>query len=260
MIKVSSTLAVLVISFTAAMTQAATIQNFDSAGTSYTLSGADIYSSDGTYGNVVRLTDGLGGELRQIAFDRADTGAFSKVTANFDFYITHPTKSQADGIGFVLAPTASQGTSGTVANFTEEANVAGVFGVGFDIYNNSDQSFDTNNNHISLHWNGSFLTANTNLGFTLADSQWHHATITADAVAKTVSVSVDGNSVFSNYAIPGLSGYEYRVAFAGRTGGEVATQYVDNIAVPEPCASVLLGAAAIGFLACFACRRFRPAI
>ena len=247
--KLSSALTALVIGLAAATVQATTIQDFDSLGTAYTLpDGADIYSLGGTHGNVVRLTDSGGGELGQIAFSRADVGAFSKVVANFDFYISHPDNSQADGFGFVLAPTATQGTNGSVTSFSEEANVAGALGIGFDIYNNSDQTFDTNNNHISLHWNGNFLTANTNLGFTLADSQWHHATITADANAKTVSVSVDGSSVFSNYSISGLSGYEYRVAFAGRTGGEVATQYVDNIHVPEPCAFILLGTAAAGFL------------
>ena len=58
--------------------------------------------------------------------------------------------------------------------------------------------------------------------------------------------------VFNDLAIPGLTNYDYRLAFGGRSGGAFTGADLDNIAftaVPEPASLTWLGIAGLGLLA-----------
>ena len=55
--------------------------------------------------------------------------------------------------------------------------------------------------------------------FNLKDGVFHTVTGDVDFVGGTVNLSVDGNAIFANLAVPGLAPFEHRNGFAGFTGG-----------------------------------------
>ena len=186
------------------------------------------------------IYNGTNNNHNSIHFDRTDLGAFGSLTAEFDFRMD----GAADGFSFLMLPTSTYGT--TVASAppapspAEEPNLAGVFAVGFDIWNNIDE--------ISVHLGST--RAQTNLFGTidLASNQWHraHIVITPSGGGSNVSVSVTPDArgaagapaVFhNNISLPDLSPYEYRVQFSGRTGGATTNVDIDSISVSQSGAS-----------------------
>jgi hypothetical protein len=235
---------------------AGTWQDFDTPGTNYTLfkhygSTPASIQSGGPSGNFVRLNyAGVGGSLNTIAFDRTQAGPAQKIIADFDFRMYAGTR--ADGIGFVLLNTATYGTSGASSvAISEEANAVNSLGIGFDIFNNWE---DGGNNHLSLHYNNTRLQNFPLDGlmdlWSSTEIAFDHAHIVADLATGKVSVALTphGGSpiqVINNFAVPGLSPYEARVAFGARTGGSNANHDIDNInvafvVVPVPGAALLL--------------------
>ena len=219
----------------------ATINNFDDPGTPYTLQqhgdapGADVA------GGVLRLThSGVGGQLNSIVFDRAALGPFEIVTAEFEFRLHLGTGVWSDGAGFLLLPTDTYGTSGGVAEMgvmSEEPNVAGALGVGFDIYDNSGR--DINDNHASLHWNGARLAEVdlNSFGLDLEGPTWISATVTVtkamDGSYVTVTLVKGATTAtpFTDYFVPGLDPFEYRVGLSARSGGGPIQAELDNVLV-----------------------------
>lgn len=205
-------------------------------------------------GNVLRLTDGGAGEAVRVAFDQTCAltdpiyGPAPVVFIDLDLRAA-PSSGQADGIGLILLRTADYGSSGVggLPAFTEEPNITSAagpnFGVGFDVYPNAG---DPNNNHVSLHY-GSTLTQN-NVPFDFSTTRFHHAQVRiafrVPLTGADVTVVMQENSlgmdavvsgspvtVIDNYYVAGLTPYDYRIAFSGRTGGQTATQELDNIYV-----------------------------
>ena len=226
-----------------------TTQNFDPNGTAYTVANygptavALMGADSGSTGSFLRLATASGGEVGVVAFDRTAAGAFSTVTATFDFRMTPPDEgNQADGLGFALLSIASYGTNGAGPAFSEEPNLVGSLGVGFDIYNNSGSSQEPNNNHLSLHWNGAQIGNAATPSFDISNGRFHRAQVTfrfaSGNAYVTVRLTSDINgtpgtteTVFQDYLITGAAAYEGRVAFAGRTGGAVAAHDIDNVNV-----------------------------
>ncbi len=104
-----------------------TSQNFDTAGTPYTLTHSGttapiVFPADsGSTGRFLRLVPADGSELGVIAFNQSATGAWSSVVATFDFRITPPAGAvPADGLGFALLNTGVYGASGAGPFFGEE--------------------------------------------------------------------------------------------------------------------------------------------
>lgn len=226
-----------------------TRQDFDNAGTVYTLShsgptapvvlGADADSS----GNFLRLVPADGGELGLIAFNQSATGAFNSIVATFDFRITPPPGAiPADGLGFALLNTAVYGATGASPAFAEEPSLTSSIGVGFDVYDNGPTPQEPNDNHISLHWNGAQIGNAVIPSFRMASGQFHRAQIvvwfTGDNAYVTVRLTPDINgtpgpteTVLQNALIAGITPYSSRVAFGARTGGLRATHDLDNVNV-----------------------------
>ena len=226
-----------------------TYQDFDTAGSTYTLSqngstAPVVQSADaGSTGSYLRLVPAAGGEAGGIAFDRSAPGSFNSIVATFDFRITPPSEAnQADGMGFALLNTAVYGASGAGPIFGENPNLNSSLGVSIDDYNNGPSPTEPNNNHISLHWNGAQIGNAFIPSFDMSNGKFHRAQILiwfADNNAYvTVRLTPDINgtpgsteTVVANALIPGVVPYESRVAFSARTGGAWAAHDVDNINV-----------------------------
>jgi len=228
----------------ASAAQADTVNNFNDPGTPYTLTKHKDGPGPVVTGGVARLTtSGYQGQVNSLVFDRVDVGPFdTELRAEFDFKFSDTTGVGADGIGFLLVPTALYGTTGSAGIFhseyiAEDPNLAGCLGVGFDISYNSGR--DPNNNHVSMHWdNARLATVDMGpLGITLESAAWIHAEITVRPVAggSNVGVTVTKDATvatpFSDYFIAGLNPYEYRVALVARSGADTITAEVDNLLV-----------------------------
>jgi hypothetical protein len=233
----------------AAPAGAPTLQDFDSAGTPYTLTHAGsnapavLPADAGSTGGYLRLVPAAAAQFGIIAFDRSATGAFDSVVATFDFRITPPAGAiPADGLGFALLDTATYGTSGAGPYFAQEPNLANSIGVGFDDYNNTSTPYEPNNNHVSLHWNNTQIGNAVIPSFNLAGGRFHRAQILvrfwSNNAYVTVRLTPDINgspgpteTVLANALVPGVAPYQSRVAFGAHTEGAFAAHDLDNINV-----------------------------
>jgi cysteine-rich repeat protein len=214
-----------------------TMQDFDTPGTTYTMSASGscfgtVLTDSATDNDFLRLSAKCGGNAA-VGFDRTNSGAPSRVTAEFDFRITgaYP---RADGMSIALMSTANYGASGA-PYFGEEPNLIGSIGIGFDVYRNYGEP---NGNHISLHWNGASINVNSAPGFDLYNGMFNHARLVVDFVGGnaivTLIVTPNGGApftIFNAYSIANVAPYESRVGFGARIGGYSADHDVDNVAV-----------------------------
>jgi hypothetical protein len=142
----------------------------------------------------------------------------------------------------MLIPTSSYGTSGQGAFRTyvgvEEPNYPGVFAIGFDMYPHASQ------NDVSAHWNGAEYVNFTIPRSTLemVSGQFHRCEIQLEygdgGAYVTVLLQPNINSgggtpltPINRWFIPGMTPYDCRVEFAGRTGGLDMSVDLDNILV-----------------------------
>jgi hypothetical protein len=214
----------------------------------------------GPTGNFLRLVaDGTNGLQNSYAYDRTDPGTFPGIDAEFDFRISS-VDQPADGFSFMLIPTAVYGNSGsgayTLGTPFEVPNFAGVFGVGFDIY-------PLATNLLTVHWNNTQVgsVALNPAAVDLVAGVFHRVDLSLVSVPGGANLSLSlvpdvyGTpgvpvAAFSDLFIAGLSPYEYRVQFGGRTGGLNASIDLDNVNVtpiPTPSA-ILLGGLGTGFV------------
>lgn len=223
--------------------QLPTTQNFDTAGTNFTLTNfggtAGSEQSGGPSGDFFRITPAAGGSQNTLAFDRTTAGSnIESITATFDFRMD----GSADGMGFVLLNTANHGATGAGPAISEDPNVAGSFGLGFDIFNNGGP--DPNNNHLSLHLNGAQVAGGAfgDPGLDISNGVFNRANVLIDFIAGGANVTVQitpdvfgtpGATItpINGFFISGFNPYENRVAFGARTGGAVSNHDVDNINV-----------------------------
>ena len=191
----------------------------------------------GPSGSFLRLADSTAVCINAIAFDLTDPGAHDQIIADFDFRMTpRAMDSRADGFGFTLASTASFGTSGPVAGHSEEADVAGSLGIGFDIHQGPGE---VSRNHVSVHLNASKLAeVDVTPVLDLAGGQFTHARIIARPGAApadlTIILTPCGGApvtVVDRMPVPGLVPYESRVHVMARSGGEAALHDLDNLNV-----------------------------
>lgn len=196
----------------------------------------------GSTGRFLRLiSDGANSQANCIIFDQIGSGSFPLITAEFDFRVSSP-DAPADGFAFMLIPTSTYGTSGPGVNpigAVEDPLYAGVFAVGFDVYDPAGTI-----NDVSVNWNGSqrqkvrVPTANVNI----TSAQFHRARVTVRHVSGGAEVTVvltanvNGTpgtpyTAINNRFVPGLNPFSSRVQFGGRTGGLNMNVDLDNIAV-----------------------------
>ncbi len=252
-----------------------TVSDFDGVGdTNITLQqfnsdpGPSIEAAGGNPGGFLQIAPSAFSQMNFATFDQTEIGAPSASTFRFDFRFDQLVIGGADGISFDYYNTAlfpANGNIGVVFPFfPEDPAAAGVLGFGFDTWNNGT-IFDTvpatgfDYSEISVFYNGSLIsrvddTRALPVPLNLKDGVFHTVTGEVDFVGGTVTLSVDGNAIFTNLAVPGLAPFEHRNGFAGFTGGASQRSSIDNVSVlvPEPAAISLL---ALGGLAGVAGRR-----
>lgn len=226
-----------------------------------------IQTAGGWDGGYIELTQEVNSQNNQVAFDQLVSGAYKQMKFDFDFKFSVGNGGGADGVGFAYANSTNYGTTGSVPAFSEEANLAGSLGVGFDTFNNADLG-DGGESTVSLHFNNATLASQSidaSVLGTFENGQVHHATISVLPVAggSNVSVSVtrgaDTITPFSDYFVAGLNPYDGRMVFNARTGGANSKQDIDNVQlyhvqgandptttvlytfVPEPASFTLIG-------------------
>lgn len=227
---------------------AALIDTFDpaTAGATATQIGSApgaLVTAGGPTANFLRLVnDGVNNQNNHYAYTRSDVGAFSKVQGTFDARVTNAAGDPADGFAYVLLPTSTYGTSG--AGFTgftaEEPNIANTFAAGFDLY---PPFAVPPANDVSVHFNGT-EHSNINVNQSLVDldsAAFHRVSVTLQHVAggayASIQITRDVHGVASptitplSTFIPGLTPYENRVQFSGRTGGADMSVDLDNVNV-----------------------------
>ena len=161
---------------------------------------------------------------------------------------------RADGAAIMLADTDLYGETGAdlflPPNAVEEPNLTGVFGVGFDTFNNNDGVNDpvedltpvNVGNHLSLHWNGAKVTdAILPLEeMDLVNNEWNDVTISLEDVGDGYIVTVvivDGTDdsehvVFDEVFIEGMAFVGgARPALGARTGGAADNYDYDDLHV-----------------------------
>jgi hypothetical protein len=250
-----------------ANTQADFIQAAGSGWKGYAFGGGaapDVRTDFDLNGNYLRLTyDGINVQKNAIAFDKQLDGSISGKTGikgDVDFRLNSPTDQPADGMSLMLIPTAMYGNTGPGAAATpgflaEEPNAPGVFGIGLDVYE------DLRANQISLHWDGNvIIQLDVDPGkFNLVSGGFNHLhfELTQDASGMFLDLILTADIfgvpetplvVFDDFLIPGMNLYDYRVEFAGRTGGLNMDIDLDNILVqtiPEPTSAALVGLGAL---------------
>ncbi len=226
---------------------------------------ASIQTSGGNGGGYLQLTDKVNGQNNWASFDRTHVGTAPQSTFSFQFRID--STASADGFSFSYADTSKYGVSGGVGApaFTpEDPKAAGILGFGFDTWSNHGgidtaspddpaQAQSSDYQEISLFYNNS-LVARVNdtrpLGLTLDDGLWHDVYGTVDFAGGSVSMTVDGKTIFGNQTVEGLTAFESRAIFAARTGGENELAGIDNLNityVPEP-SIMALGGLGLGML------------
>lgn len=258
--------------------QATTVQTFDGGGTNYTgvqhnSAPGPIVTAGGPTGSFLRVAnDNVGNQANTVAFDRTWVGGFTRVRAVFDFRMGGAGNG-ADGLAFALLNTANFGaTGGLGSSFSEEPNLAGSLGVGFDTHDNGAQ--DLSEDSVSLHHNGAKVAEVDLTGLIdLENNLFNRAEIEVipqvggSLVSLTVTPDIHGTpgapiQAFDDVFVAGLVPYEARAAFAARTGGLNDNHDVDNVSiqfdVPEP-GTLLLSALGVPALAAFVRRRRRRA-
>lgn len=198
-----------------------------------------IQVAGGWDGGYVNLTQEVNSLNNQAAFPQVVAGVYQSLTVDFDFRISPGISGGADGIGFVYADSTAHGVSGPTPSFSEEANLTGSFGVGFDTFNNADLG-DGGENSVSVHYNGVAL-ASVPIDATAISSfetnVVNHAKIEVIPVGGgaelTVTVTDGANTIvpFNDYFVAGLAPYDGRMVFNARTGGANSVQDIDNVQV-----------------------------
>jgi L-lactate utilization protein LutC len=228
-------------------------ETFDASAAQYALknhygSPASLSTVAG-HGKVLNLTyEAIGGTLNTVAFNSLTPQPFVSMTAEFDVRMLQ--SSRADGLGFAFLNSAIFGDSGVAPPISEDPNVAGSFGVGFDTYFNDPFAFpgslDAGSNDITLHYDGKQYASITLSDIDLANGNFLHVTVQATQIAYGCEISVTlrdmqtGKAVspFNHFLIPGAVGYAGRPAFGARTGTNDSGIAIDNVSVTQNTPSV----------------------
>ncbi len=203
--------------------------------------------------SAMRIVDNVGSQNNSVAFNAANDGSWDALIIDFDFLILNDDSSGngtgADGIGFGYLNTANFGAdiSSPTPVFSEEVNLSGSLGVGFDTFRNGSDptgpngETESSRSSVSVHFDGTLIADLDVTGAAIGsieEGNAMHATIIVtkiDDSSSSVNVVVenltDGSValVANDVTVPGLQPYAGRMAFNGRTGGANQTAMIDNV-------------------------------
>ena len=248
--------------------QGQTVQDFDGGGTAFTNAGSASTAAAVT-GNAGQLTPLSNNQTGRIGFDQSLSGTdFDLISGSFDFRAQPNTEgsNQADGFSLLFLPTADHGTSGDFGmnGAAEFGRADNAVGIGFNIHNGGP---DISNNSIYVNLDEDPATATQVAApFDISTSEFHRANFTleflesGDALLDLVlTEDINGTpgppqSVFDDLLLPGITPFDFRIGFGGRTGGQNALQQIDNInitasLVPEPGSIAIWSLLGLGFAA-----------
>lgn len=194
-----------------------------------------------------------------LGFVPAMAGGYDALTLEFDFNMNDPAAG-ADGFGLAWVPISTYGDSGSAnTSYHEEPNLAGALGIGFDSWNNDDATDGTDTglgggdgstpDSLSLHF-GSRLASVSMLNPAvgpggalpaawLENGNFKHAKIDLTPVGGDMNVKLTVTEPSTGLVaepfgaggtvVTGMTAYDGRILFSGRTGGENQEQAVDNL-------------------------------
>ena len=225
-------------------------QDFDSAGTVFGQYGSAAAPVPAVTGNAGQLTPASNSQFGRIAFEQVVPGdEYDIVRGQFDFRAQPGgVNNQADGLSIVLLDTASSGGT-TAADFSmlsgtpaEHGRVPNGLGIGINIHQGGS---DISNNSIYFSSEVGGISQSLQAGgpFDLSTTQFHRLQFElafqpgGGALANlTLIEDINGTPgapipLVIGQFIPGITPYDARVGFAGRTGGQNALQQIDNIQI-----------------------------
>lgn len=162
-----------------------------------------------------------------LAYSTVAYGEFAQVEAQFQVRFT----GRPQGIGFALVNTRLAGRTGPGPKLPvwERPNLPRALAVGLKTLDPPNRNwFDPNGNiydrpqhEVSLHWNGHEL-ANALSPVAYEDGRPHRVLARVRFVSGggVVTVSIDGQAVYSDLFLAGLQPYECRAAFGLRRAGD----------------------------------------
>jgi len=230
----------LVLASLGASVQAAVLADFDGNGsfTDAAFKSAPIGTvvQGGPTGNYYSLLNNIGDAGNHIAFPATGTSGWQSATFSMDI---RAADVSADGFGIAFVDVATHGAdlvrsgAGGLGDAEERALYANSVGVGFRTFNGTN---------ATVNYNGA---QSPDAAYQLPQGEWIPVEISMvrDGAGAAISASINGESVFSDYALAGVPD-DFRVQIAGRTGGSAMSLDIDNVnlttsAIPEPTAALL---------------------
>ncbi|MDA7891438.1 hypothetical protein N9B14_02605 [Akkermansiaceae bacterium] len=219
---------------------AALLADFDGNGsfTEAAFKGAPIGSvvEGGPTGSYYNLLNNIGDAGNHLAFPATGTSGWQFATLSMDIRAANV---QADGFGIAFVDVATHGAdlvrsgAGGLNDAEERAAYTNSVGVGFRTFNGTN---------ATVNYNGA---ESADAAYNLPQGEWIPVEISMvrDGAGAAISASINGESVFSDYALAGAPD-DFRVQIAGRTGGSAMSLDIDNVdlttsAIPEPTAALL---------------------
>ena len=244
-------------------------QNFDTAGSSYSLiepvtAGINGVTSGGPSGNYFRLNgttsnSSKNGQPDLLLFDDTLSLAGQALHAQFDYRETIHTNGGAEGVRFTLYP-ADSISSASDAFLTHNApypidigrGFPGVLHLHFDTFNNAQGSLDPNvaarepnANHLDVNYNSDasasgWLVSET-VPLDINAAAWPTIDISLIPAGQDGLLTVTGTSggtmhtIIDSLSVPGFAfNADYRAALWADYGAAISLHDIDNILIDRP--------------------------
>jgi hypothetical protein len=190
--------------------------------------GAAIAASGGVNGSgVLQVTTDTGGQAGAFVINDLSSGSpVTGVTAAFDVLL-RSAATPADGFSFSVASDIPDDPTATPPRGLEDGVGSGL-SVAFDLYDNGGGEAPA----IDILYNGQTIASKKlPISVLMTGDSFAHAIIHVSNEG-TVDVVYKGQIIHDRVFVPGFTSITgARYAFAGRTGGSSADQFIDNIEI-----------------------------
>ncbi len=176
---------------------------------------------------VLKLTHDAGGEAGALVINDLSSGAaVTGVTAEFDVLL-RSAATPADGFSFSIGSDISDDPITNAPRGLEDGVGSGL-SVAFDLYDNGGGEAPA----IDILYNGQTVASKKlPISFLMTGDSFAHVIVHVSNEG-TVDVVYKGQIIHDDVFVPGFTSVTgARYAFAGRTGGSSADQFIDNIEI-----------------------------